>query len=100
MTYEEAKKYFEHRLSCGQCGKETTQRFAFEEAIKALEIADRLEQAEEKDKDTIYDMCCRFSCAMACKGCSFRRRDLRCEKTTDFFNGYNQALSDIRGDTE
>lgn len=37
MTPQEAIAYFKHRLECGQCGKETTQRYAFEEAIKALE---------------------------------------------------------------
>lgn len=37
MTYEEAYKYFKRRLLYGQCGKETTQRFAFVEAMKALE---------------------------------------------------------------
>ena len=37
MTYEEAYKYFKRRLSLGQCGKATTQRYAFEEAIESLE---------------------------------------------------------------
>lgn len=37
MTYAEALTYFKHRIDFGQCGKETAQRFAFEEAIKALE---------------------------------------------------------------
>ena len=37
MKYEEAHKYFKRRMLYGQCGKETTQRFAFVEAMKALE---------------------------------------------------------------
>lgn len=49
MTNEEALTYFKHRLDCGQCGEETTQRFAFEEAIKALEkqIPKKLIETEE-----------------------------------------------------
>lgn len=36
MTYEEALDYFNRRIKLGQCGKETTQRKAFEAAIEAL----------------------------------------------------------------
>lgn len=37
MTIKEAITYFKHRLNCGQCGENTTQRVAFEGAIDALE---------------------------------------------------------------
>lgn len=53
MTTQEALTYFKHRIECGQCGKETTQMSAFEEAIKALE-----KQIQKKPiDDEIYRYC-------------------------------------------
>lgn len=42
MDYEETIKYFKHRLECGQCGKNTTQRKAFEIALDTLNFKKEL----------------------------------------------------------
>lgn len=57
----------------------------FDTVEDALEIADRLEQADAELHDTIlYDL----------------DRTVGIPNSAIFIQGYNQALADIRGDTE
>lgn len=59
-------------------------------AIEALEIADRLEQA---DAD-VYNKCCEVCTSLIiCK-----ERGEMCDEASAWEDGYNQALEDIRGE--
>ena len=58
--------------------------------LEALEIADRLEQA---DVD-VYNKCCEVCTSLTiCK-----ERGEMCDEASAWEDGYNQALADIRGD--
>ena len=59
---------------------------AFEEAIKALEIADRLEQAHWTRSDGISDILYDLDCTAGVS------------QSDIFVQGYEKALADIRGD--
>lgn len=70
-----------------ECGRELCN--AVDVAIKALQIADRLEQADVEEAKNIY--CQELSCAGLCD---------ECDHLEDFADGYNKALADIRGDED
>lgn len=61
-------------------------------AIEALEITDRLEQAEAD----VYNKCCEVCTSL--KIC--HERCEMCDEASAWEDGYNQALADIRGEEE
>lgn len=68
--------------------------------IEALQIADRLEQIDVINNEEIYIKACRrYGCWES--ECPHRARDRFCSDLAEiFFDGYNQALDDLRGDKE
>lgn len=62
----------------------------------ALKIADRVEKVDAEDNEIIYDKCCK--CCIEHDDCIYLRRRIMCETVSDFFEGYQKALADIRGD--
>ena len=81
-----------------ECGRELCN--AVDVAIKALQIADKLEQADAISNEEIQIKACgRYGCLE--KECPIRARDKFCYDLAGiFFDGYNQALADVRGDAE
>ena len=88
--YTEAEEHLIVFLTeCSMWCKENHLTETFKRAIKALQIADRLKQADAEEAKNIY--CQELSCAGLCD---------ECDHLEDFADGYNQALADIRGDAE
>lgn len=94
-----------YRCHCGTC--EVQKGNVSEEECKicshyaireALQIADRLEQADAEDNKIIYDKCCKR--CIEHDNCAYLHRSLICETVRDFFEGYQRAIADIRGDKE
>lgn len=80
---------------CSMWCKENHLTETFRRAIEALEIADSLEHAEE----ICIKTCRREGCIES--ECPHRARGKFCSDLADvFYENYNQALADIRGDTE
>lgn len=94
-----------YRCHCGTC--EVQKGNVSEEECKicshyaireALQIADRLEQIDVINNEEIYIKACRrYGCWES--ECPHRARDRFCSDLAEiFFDGYNQALDDIRGE--
>lgn len=97
--YKKALEAFTHIGLCDACGSQNLEKLC-EDIIEALEIADRLEQADVINNEEIYIKACRrYGCWES--ECPYRARDKFCSDLAEiFFDGYNQALTDLRGDIE
>lgn len=94
-----------YRCHCGTC--EVQKGNVSEEECKicshyvireALQIADILERADKiSNKDIHIKACKKYGCGE--HECPYRERDMFCPSISMiFFDGYEQALKDIRGD--
>lgn len=73
----------------------------FKSYRKALKIAKRLEQINALSFESIAKMYCNSGeCHRFPECCSHRKNDTYCENALIFAKSYDQALLDIRGDTE
>lgn len=77
-------------VECSMWCRENHLTETFETAVEALEIADRLEQA---DAD-VYNKCCEVCTSLT----TCKERGEVCDEASAWEDGYSQALTDIRGD--
>lgn len=97
--YTEAEEHLICFLTeCSMWCKENHLTETFRRAVEALQIADRLEQIDVINNEEIYIKACRrYGCWES--ECPHRARDRFCSDLAEiFFDGYNQALDDIRGE--
>lgn len=95
MTLKEAIAHAEEKVQGrGECAEEHRQ------LAEWLKIVDRLEQADVINNEEIYIKACRrYGCWES--ECPHRARDKFCSDLAEiFFDGYELALKDIRGDKE